>query len=197
MTAEERSAQLLDVAEGLFVAKGFDRTSIGDIAAAAGVTRPIVYEHHGSKEGVYLAALERAKGRIAADYATALAGVRQPQQVLRIAADVYFSIVERDPARWLLLYGGTEALAGESGARQEAIQASNAGLYTSTIGGWVRDDVSRVQLDQVVHMMWGAAGALARWWLVNPQVPRQEVVGSYADLCWSALAPLLAEAHRG
>ncbi len=197
LSAPERSDQLIDVAEALFVEKGFDRTSIGDIAKAAGVTRPIVYEHHGSKEGIYLASLERAKRRIASEYAAALAGVREPRAVLRDAAGVYFSMVERDPARWMLLYGGAVLLTGEHGARLEAIQSSNVELYLAAIGSWTHDDVSAEQLGQVVNMIWGAAGSLARWWLGNRHVTLDDVVDSYTDFCWNALTPFLAEAHRG
>ncbi len=197
LTAVQRSEQLLDVAEELFARKGFDRTSIGDIARAAGVTRPIVYEHHGSKEGLYLASIERAKRRIAVDYDAALRGIREPREVVRVAAGVWFSMVERDPARWVLLYGGSAVpLTGELGERLEAIQSSNLGLYVDTIGSWMREGVSPEQIGQVVHMMFGAAGSLGRWWLVNRHVPRAEVVDSYTEFCWNALAPLLAETAR-
>lgn len=198
LPAKARSEQLIDVAERLFIEKGFDRTSIGDIAAAAGVTRPIVYEHHGSKEGIYLASLARAKRRINEDYRAALEEVREPRPVLRAAADVYFSMVERDPERWVLLYGGAAVpLTGEFGARLEAVEASNLGQYLDVVGGWMGPDVAPEQPAQVVSMMFGAASSLARWWLANPQVPRADVVDRYTDFCWSALTPLLDEAHRG
>ena len=68
LTGAERAEQVLDVAEELLTAKGYDRTSIEDIAQAAGVSRPIVYGHHGSKEGVYLACMARARRRLVEDY---------------------------------------------------------------------------------------------------------------------------------
>src|SRR5690606_25739032 len=124
LSAAERAEQLIDVAEALFIAKGYDRTSVGDIAAAAGVSRPVVYEYHGSKEGVYVAALQRAKHRLVDDSAEALAGLRDPREILRAAADVWFSFVERDPDRWVLLYGGSAVpLTGELGERLAAVNA--------------------------------------------------------------------------
>src|SRR3546814_8639115 len=106
LSGQERAEQLLDVAEQLFITKGFDRTSMGDVAQAAGVTRPVVYEHHGSKAGLYLAAMERARRSLAREYAAAVEGLEEPRDVLRASAGVWFSIVERDPASWVLLYGG-------------------------------------------------------------------------------------------
>src|SRR4030088_1557488 len=58
---EVRNQQLLDIAEKLFITKGFAATSIEDIARAAGITRPIVYSHFGTKEGIYLACVRRAR----------------------------------------------------------------------------------------------------------------------------------------
>ena len=50
-----RERQLLDIAEKLFTLHGYEGTSIEDVARAAGVTRPVVYEHHGDKDGLYIA----------------------------------------------------------------------------------------------------------------------------------------------
>jgi len=197
MTAAARADQLLDVAERLFIEQGFDRTSVGDIAAAAGVTRPIVYEHHGSKEGVYLALLERAKRRIREGYAATITDLDSPRDVLRSTADVFFAMVEDDPARWVLLYGGRVPLAGEHAARQAELAAGNASLYLDTVAAWARDDLPPERVAQVVTMLWGAAGLLAQWWLLNRHVGRDEVVEVYTEAAWHALAPILREDLRG
>ena len=52
LSRAERQEQLLTVADRLFVAQGYEYTSIEDICRAAGVTRPVVYDHYGSKEGL-------------------------------------------------------------------------------------------------------------------------------------------------
>jgi hypothetical protein len=120
--------------------------------------------------------------------------VREPRAVLRAAAAVYFGIVERDPGRWVLLHGGGAVpLTGELGAQLEVIQSSNVGLYLDAVGRWAHDGVTADQLGQVVNMIWGAAGSLARWWLLNRHVSLDDVVDSYTDFCWNALTPLLAE----
>lgn len=197
MSAAERSQQLIDVAEALFIAKGYDRASIGDIAAAAGVSRPVVYEYHGSKEGLYLAALERAKRRLLDDYAVALAGLSDPYDLLRGTADIWFSFVERDPERWVLLYGGSAVpLTGELGRRLEAVNASNAHVYIDAIRAWVRPDVSDRSVEAAAHLMFGAAQQLSRWFLDHPAVARGEVVDRFVEFCWAGLAPLLPGGPR-
>ena len=64
-----RREQLIDIAEELFVAKGYAATSIEDITRIAGVSRPIVYGHFGTKEAIYIACVERIRAELEADLA--------------------------------------------------------------------------------------------------------------------------------
>ena len=59
MTGKERREQLLDVGRSLFAEKGFEGTSVEEIAAKAGVSKPVVYEHFGGKEGLYAVVVDR------------------------------------------------------------------------------------------------------------------------------------------
>ena len=59
MTGTERRAQLLDIGRRLFAERGLDGTSIEEIAAKAGVSKPVVYEHFGGKEGLYAVVVDR------------------------------------------------------------------------------------------------------------------------------------------
>lgn len=192
LPAAERSEQLLDVAEKLFVTKGFDQTSMADVANAAGVTRPVVYEHHGSKAGLYLAIMERARRSLAAAYAEATAGLDQPRDLLRAAGGVWFSIVERDPSLWTLLYGGgAEPLTGELGEELARIQHANLDLYVTAIGGWLGPSASRDDVSLAVHVVFGVAYSIANWWIANQHMPIDEVVERFTDLAWAVLVPML------
>ena len=59
MTGPQRREQLLDVGRKLFADKGFEATSVEEIAAKAGVSKPVVYEHFGGKEGLYAVVVDR------------------------------------------------------------------------------------------------------------------------------------------
>ena len=59
MTGKQRREQLLDVGRRLFAEKGFEGTSVEEIAATAGVSKPVVYEHFGGKEGLYAVVVDR------------------------------------------------------------------------------------------------------------------------------------------
>ena len=64
MTGQERRQQLLDIGRRLFAERGFDGTSIEEIAAQAGVSKPVVYEHFGGKEGLYAVVVDREVERL-------------------------------------------------------------------------------------------------------------------------------------
>ena len=59
MTAAQRREQLLEIARELFAERGFEGTSVEEIAARAGVSKPVVYEHFGGKEGAYAVVVDR------------------------------------------------------------------------------------------------------------------------------------------
>ena len=59
MTGAERREQLLGVGRRLFAERGFDAASIEEVAARAGVSKPVVYEHFGGKEGLYAVVVDR------------------------------------------------------------------------------------------------------------------------------------------
>src|ERR1700748_3324392 len=64
MTGQQRREQLLDIGRRLFAERGFEGTSIEEIAAQAGVSKPVVYEHFGGKEGLYAVVVDREVERL-------------------------------------------------------------------------------------------------------------------------------------
>src|SRR5437868_3623605 len=74
MTGKERRQQLLDIGRRLFAERGFEGTSIEEIAAQAGVSKPVVYEHFGGKEGLYAVVVDREVERLLTTTAVLLEG---------------------------------------------------------------------------------------------------------------------------
>src|SRR6266498_2339947 len=70
MTGKERRQQLLDIGRSLFAEKGFEATSIEEIASRAGVSKPVVYEHFGGKEGLYAVVVDREMQSLLNDIAS-------------------------------------------------------------------------------------------------------------------------------
>jgi AcrR family transcriptional regulator len=191
--AAVRSEQLLDVAERLFASHGYGSTSIERIAREAGVTRPVIYEHFGSKDGIYLACLRRARAQLDAMLASAVAEASDSRERLERGADAYFSFVESDPARWRVLFGGGAAVSGEVAEEAMRLHLATerrfAELFAAVAPG--RDQQALLAF---AHSIGGAAHQLAQWWLRTPGVSREQVVEWYCRVCWEGLGAALGQA---
>ncbi|WP_432969042.1 TetR/AcrR family transcriptional regulator [Dactylosporangium sp. CA-233914] len=192
MTRAAREQQLLDVAEDLFLEAGYERTSIEDIARAAGVTRPVVYEHHGSKEGVYLACVRRARAHWNREILAAASASTDPREQLALGADAYYRVVERDPARWQLLIGAGGLVAGPLAGDLHRERLRTVNLIADLVEPHLPDaDPQRV--DAFANVASGGAEQLGRWWLAHPEVPRSKVVAYYVDTVWPAFTAIRAD----
>src|SRR2546423_12241705 len=102
MTGQERREQLLDVGRVLFAEKGFERTSIDEIAERAEISKPIVYEHFGGKQGLYAVIVDREVqellGRI-----TAALDAERPRRMLQQAAQAFLGYIEDEPDGFRIL----------------------------------------------------------------------------------------------
>jgi AcrR family transcriptional regulator len=187
-----RAEQLMDVAEQLFAREGYASTSIDAIARAAGVTRPVIYEHFGSKDGIYLACLRRARAQLEAMLFEAIAGAGERlRDQLEAGADAYFSFLERDPPRWQVLFGGGAAISGDVAEHAMELHLATEHRFAElfALAAPVAD---REQLTAFAHAIGGAAHQLAQWWLRTPGVPRAQVVEWYCAVCWEGLRAVFA-----
>jgi AcrR family transcriptional regulator len=187
-----REQQLLDVAEELFLSQGYDATSIEDIARGAGVSRPIVYEHHGNKAGIYLACVRRARAALEQAISDAVTHTADPQEQLRVGADAYFQILERDPRRWELLFGKT-GIIGELGDELARERQRTVETIAAVLGSWTGEgDEERVLA--YANLISGAGEQLGRWWLANRQIPRSTIVRFHSEFAWSGASALIGDA---
>ena len=93
LPAAERRQQLLDVALTAFGRDGFHQTSMNELAEAAGVTKPVLYQHFGSKRELYLEVLREVGGRMVADVGKAIAAASGPRQQVEAGFGAYFDWV--------------------------------------------------------------------------------------------------------
>lgn len=93
MTGAERRQQLLEIGRTLFAAKGFEGTSVEEIAAKAGVSKPVVYEHFGGKEGLYAVVVDREMRRLL-DMVTGSLTAGHPRELCEQAAFALLDYIE-------------------------------------------------------------------------------------------------------
>jgi len=96
MTGAQRRQQLLDVGREVFAQRGYEATSIEELAARADVSKPVVYEHFGGKEGLYAVVVDREMQRLLDRFTSALAAGGRPRELLERAALVLLDYIEDD-----------------------------------------------------------------------------------------------------
>ena len=189
---ELRRRQLLAVAEELFVAQGYAATSMDDVAAGAGVTKPIVYELVGSKHEVFEACMARAADALAARVAEAvLAAGGDDAARLRAGALAWFEFIGERRALWDALLASDDAPASAAieavRARQDAFVAAQLAATAAAEGGVVDPEL----VGAVATAMNGAFEALGRWWSGHPERTADELAGLYTALVLPGLTGLL------
>jgi AcrR family transcriptional regulator len=193
-----REEQLLEVAEQVFGTQGYQGTSIEDIARTAGVTRPVVYDHFGSKEGIYLACVRRARAELERLINEAAGGKDDAGAALWGGINAYFEFVERHGRAWDVLFGQGSAVAGpaaEEVMRQRfATVHGIAELLTPFVSG---PDADTEAIEALAHALSGSGEQLAKWWRHNPHLSREQVAGYHMAFAWLGLQQVIERSRAG
>ncbi len=129
---DEKAAAVLAAAGQVFAQRGYEATSIEELAARADVSKPVVYEHFGGKEGLYAVVVDREMQRLLDRFASALSAGEHPRELLERAALVLLDYIEEDTNGFRVLTrdspvtsttGGFSSLIGEVARKVEHILA--------------------------------------------------------------------------
>src|SRR5829696_2196087 len=165
---EDRMEQTLEVARALFAERGYAAVTMEEVAAEVGVTKPLLYNYFGNKEGLYGACMERAGDALSVTIATAVAATGTPEEALRAGGQAFFAFLDSERAAWAVLFDETLPRSGEIADRVAAYRGQILALVTGSIMGQVppaMQDAARVEVEALSEALLGAAEALAHWWL--------------------------------
>jgi len=189
MSRSERREQLLDVGRALLAAKGFDGTTIEEIAHRAGVSKPVVYGHFGGKEGLYAVVVDREMKRLLDLIASALSGGTHPRELLERAAGALLDYIENSSAGFRILVrdspvatsaGSFSGLLNDIATRVEHIlgqQFAARGYDTKLAGLYSQALVGMVALT-------------GQWWLEERTPDKGTVAAHLVNLAWNGLRHL-------
>jgi AcrR family transcriptional regulator len=156
--------QTLKAAHALFAQRGYRPVTMDEVAAAVGVTKPLLYNYFGNKERLYLACMEPAGEALVSAVVGAVEQASTPEQALRSGIHAFFAFVDQDRSSWRVLFD--ETLPVEGGI------ARRVGEYRTRIADLVAEATlaqlsppSRVEVEAMSVALLGAAEALVRWWL--------------------------------
>ena len=183
LAAPERRSQLLDVAGRLFAEQGYHGLSMEQLADAAGVSKPVLYQHFPSKSSLYRALVDDAITELEVRLRNALEGTTDNQERIVGAISAYFDFVEDQ--RFALLTGTAET--AETDVR-ETVDAAFARV-SEVIGRLIADDagLSPQSANFLASGVRGLATEGARWWLERRDVDKADAVRLLARLVWRGL----------
>ena len=189
MTGAQRREQLLDVSRQLFAEKGFDATSIEEIAQRATVSKPVVYEHFGGKEGIYAVVVDREIQNLTGALTAALESGGHPQVLLERTALALLGYIEKSE-------DGFRILVRDSPVTQ------STGTFSSLIGDvamevehLLADQFTRRNLDPrtapiYAQMLVGMVALTGQYWLDARSPDKTEVAAHLVNLAWNGLSGL-------
>ncbi len=189
MPRERRERLILDVAGHVFARAGYDAAPMDEIAERAGVSKPMLYTYFGSKEGLYLAYIERAGGELLERLVGAAPPGDESAAGLRARISEFLAFVEEHADGWRVLFremASTRPFAEQVATLRARIVEAIRRMIESAPG--TRDVYPGAAADALAHAIVGAGESLANWWLDHPELPRETVAGWYLHVVRAVLA---------
>jgi len=172
-----REKQLLELAEALFAERGYAGASMDELARRAGVTKPVVYELFGSKDGVFGACVERSIEGLAADISAAVRAETDPEARLRAGGLAFIRFAAGNRVAWDLM-----SMGGRFAEQARAVRSSQAELIRELMAEIAAEGTDERELEIAAHAVNAAYEGVAHWMWEHPDVPIERVADWIADL---------------
>ena len=189
MTGKERREQLLDVGRSLFAQKGFDATSVEEIAQKAGVSKPVVYEHFGGKEGLYAVVVDREMRTLLDAITGALTSSAHPRELLEQAAFALLDYVESSTDGFRILVRDSP-VAQSTGTFASLISDAASQVEHLMAGQFRQRGFDPTYAPMYAQMLVGMVALTGQWWLDARNPDKAEVAAHLVNLAWNGLSGL-------
>jgi Transcriptional regulator len=188
MTATQRREQLISIGRELFAERGFDAASIEEVAARAKVSKPVVYEHFGGKEGLYAVVVDREVRAILDRITTALTG-GHPRELLEQAALALLDYIEAETDGFRVLVRESPVMS--AGGNFSSVLNDIAHQVEHILGAEFKARDYDPRLAELYSQaLVGMVALTGRWWL-EVRKPRKETVAAHlVNLAWNGLSHL-------
>jgi AcrR family transcriptional regulator len=189
LTAAARRAQLIEVGRAVFAKRGYEATSVEEIAERAKVSKPIVYEHFGGKEGLYAVVVDREVEHIVGRIVEAITS-GSPRERLEQAVLAFLTYVKERPDGFAVLL--RDAPLSKRSGEMPALMYDLA----DRVGDIFTEQFRKAGYDAkaapiYTHALVGMVAFVGQWWTESRKPPSGEVVaGHLAALAWMGLRHL-------
>jgi AcrR family transcriptional regulator len=200
MSATQRREQLITIGRQLFAEKGFDATSVEEVASRARVSKPVVYEHFGGKEGLYAVVVDREVRALLDRLSTALTA-GHPRELLEQAALALLDYIETETDGFRVLVRESPVMSATGSFSSVLNDVAHQVEHILGAEFKARDYDPRLA-ELYSQALVGMVALTGRWWL-EVRKPRKETVAAHmVNLAWNGLShlekkPVLTRRPRG
>ena len=193
MTSYQRREQLIEIGRSLFASKGFEAVSVEEIAASAKVSKPIVYEHFGGKEGLYAVVVDREMRALTDALIGSLSDTdAHPRQIVERAALALLTYIEENPEGFQVLVrdspstdptGSFSSLLGDVSSKVEQI----------LVEWFKRQHLPVKSAPYYAQMLVGMTVFTGQYWADRPKLGKEQLAALIVNLAWHGLSRLEAK----
>lgn len=200
---ELRRRQLLELATQLFTERGYAAASMDELAARAGVSKPVIYSQFGSKEGLLVAAIEALGIELNEAVAAAVIAETEPGDLLRAGSLAFFRFVGERHATWSMVFGATRSLddrsrtgeekIAEIRTRQDALVSAIILASARRLGG----EPDALEVSALTRGLNGVFEGMVEWWDDHPEVEPERLTEWVVGLVLPGLSAMAERESAG
>ncbi|HZE41735.1 MAG TPA: TetR/AcrR family transcriptional regulator [Stackebrandtia sp.] len=189
-----REQQMLDASVEAFAANGYHGAGVEEIAAIAGISKPMIYLYFGSKEELFVACIRREAGRLMDMIAGVVRAEDPAERQLWSALEGFFTFVSDHRGAWTVLYRQARIQGGQSTREVDAMRGRTIDLIGELLARAASSEPGPEAV-MAAHALVGACESLADWMLDNPDTDPKTTAKQLSHFAWPGLSKLM-EATR-
>ena len=188
LPAAKRREQLLDVAMTEFAANGYHGTSMNHVAKAAGITKPVLYQHFASKRELYVELVDDVADRLASQVLKSIHPTDSYFQITVNALSAYFSFVEQNEREFQLLFGRSAPHDEDTANGSRMVETRMSQTIADILKKWLSGEEVELYARAIVTM---SEGVCRHWLTETDRAAPEELAEQLAGLILSGLAGLV------
>jgi AcrR family transcriptional regulator len=188
-----REREILTAAERIFGERGYQGTSMDEIAAEVGVSKPLIYQYYGSKDGLFLACLSRLRAQLLDAVSESVLAAPDAEQAMYAGFVAWFSFLDDHPRAWAVIVDEGMLSAGPAAQSADEIRTDFVELIAAMVRLNLPPDrpVDEEQIQIIAQSISGATERLAVWRTQNGGKPSPtKLAETLQEFLWRGLDSL-------
>jgi AcrR family transcriptional regulator len=190
MPRAERERQMIAVAEEIFAERGYQATSMDEVAERVGVSKPMIYEYFGSKEGLLVACIRAARAELLTATMASVEGVGSAEEALRRGLVAFFEFTDSHRRSWKLLQAEASVAGPNAVDEIEAVRQQQTSVNATLFASFL-PDLPQTELEAYAEIVVGACERLSLWYVAREDVRAEEAAELIMRLVWFGLRPAI------